>query len=172
LHFDSTASLTVSNAFTPNSKSAFTAAYIGNMNWRANLSLRATIASNLIQIAYRSALPFKNILDATKQWDALSKAVMNATVDTLGHSARRHQDWFDSNDAEIQKLLNERNTAFAAIFQSLLQSSSTADGPCANHDCKKDILSLWAEHLEDLLNQTNPVDPSIIDQLPKVPSVP
>jgi len=52
----------VSNAFTPNSNSGFTAAYIGNMNWRANLSLRATIASNLIQITYCSALPFKNIL--------------------------------------------------------------------------------------------------------------
>jgi len=50
--------------------------------------------------------------------------------------------------------------------------------PCTNNDGtnlnkhKKDILSLWAEHLEDLLNQTNPVDPSIIDQLPKLPSVP
>jgi len=38
---------------------------------------------------------------------------MNAAVDTLGYSTGKYQDWFDSNDAEIQKLLKERNAAFA-----------------------------------------------------------
>ena len=35
---------------------------------------------------------------------------MDAAVDTLGYSTRKHQD---CNDAEIQTLLNERNAAFA-----------------------------------------------------------
>jgi len=39
---------------------------------------------------------------------------MDAAVDTLVYSTRKHQDWFDSNDAEIQNLLNKRNSAFAA----------------------------------------------------------
>jgi len=34
---------------------------------------------------------------------------------------------------------------------------------------KKDILSLLAEHLQELLNQDNPVDQSIADQLPQLP---
>jgi len=76
-------------------------------------SLCAAIPSNLAQISDCSPLPFQSITDATKQWDALSKAVMNAAVDTLGYSTGKYQDWFDSNDAEIQKLLKERNAAFA-----------------------------------------------------------
>jgi len=43
----------------------------------------------------------------------LNMAVMDAAVDTLGYSTGKHQDWFDNNDAEIQNLRSERNTAFA-----------------------------------------------------------
>ena len=35
----------------------------------------------------------------------------------------------------------------------------------------KDILSRWVENLKDLPNQTSPVDQSIVDQLPHIPSV-
>jgi len=36
---------------------------------------------------------------------------------------------------------------------------------------KKDILSPWAEHLQELLNQDNPVDQTIADQLPQLPII-
>jgi len=36
---------------------------------------------------------------------------------------------------------------------------------------KKDILSRWAEHLHELLNQDNPVDQSIADLLPQLPTI-
>jgi len=86
---------------------------------RADLSnLREAISSNLAQVSDCSPLPFQSSSDATKQWDTLSKAVLDAAVDTLGYSTRKHQDWFDSNDAEIQTLLNEGNAAFAAKFRN------------------------------------------------------
>ena len=81
-------------------------------------SLRAAISSNLPQVSDCSPLPFQTIPDATKQWDALSKAVMDAAVDMLGYSTRKCEDWFGSNDAEIQKLLDERNAAFAAELRN------------------------------------------------------
>jgi len=46
------------------------------------------------------------------------KAVMDSAVDTLAYSTRKHQDWFDSKDAEIKKLLNERNAAFTAKLRN------------------------------------------------------
>jgi len=86
---------------------------------RADLSsLRAAISSNLKQVSDCSPLPFQSSSDATKQRDILSKAVMDAAVDTLGYSTRKHQDRFDSNDAEIQTLLNERDAAFAAKLRN------------------------------------------------------
>ena len=154
---------------------------------------------------------------------------MDAAVDTLGYSTRKHQDWFDSNDAEIQTLLNERNATFAAklrnpnsvelqrrwsLQRSQLQKrqhementwwlskateiqnyanmahqfyeaikavygpKSHSTQPVRTKDRitlikdKKDILSRWAEHLQELLNQDNPVDQSIADQLPQLPII-
>jgi len=43
---------------------------------------------------------------------------MDAAVDMLGYSTRKCEDWFGSNDAEIQKLLDERNAAFAAELRN------------------------------------------------------
>jgi len=69
---------------------------VSGLSWRAELSsLRAAIPSNLISGC--SPLLFHSIPDATKQWGALSKAVVEAAVDTLGYSIRKHQDWFDSS---------------------------------------------------------------------------
>jgi len=36
---------------------------------------------------------------------------------------------------------------------------------------KKDIISRWVEHLQELLNQDNPVDQSIADELPQLPII-
>jgi len=92
---------------------------VSGLGRRADLSnLREAISSNLAQVSDCSPLPFQSSSDATKQWDTLSKAVLDAAVDTLGYSTRKHQDWFDSNDAEIQTLLNEGNAAFAAKFRN------------------------------------------------------
>jgi len=46
----------------------------------------------------------------------------------------------------------------------------TKDGITPIKD-KKDILSLWADHLQELLNQDNSVDQSIADQLPQLPII-
>jgi len=46
----------------------------------------------------------------------------------------------------------------------------TKDGITLIKD-KKDILSRWVEHLQELLNQDNPVDQSIADQLPQLPII-
>ena len=92
---------------------------VSGLGRRADPSSRcAALSSNLAQISDCSPLPFQSSSDATKQWDALSKAVMDAAADTFGYSTRKHQDWFDKNDAEIQKLLNERNTAFDAKLRN------------------------------------------------------
>jgi len=47
----------------------------------------------------------------------MGKAVKDAAVDTFGCSTRA-QGCFDSNDAEIRKLLNERKAAFAAKLRN------------------------------------------------------
>ena len=37
------------------------------------------------------------------------ETVHSSAATTLGHPSRTHQDWFDENDDEIQRLLEEKN---------------------------------------------------------------
>ena len=108
-------------------------------------SLRAAISSNLAQVSDCSPLSFQSSSDAAKQWDTLSKAVMDAAVDTLGYSTRKHQDWFDSNDGEIQTLLNERNTAFAAKLRNPNSVELQRRWALQRSHCKNDCAK-WRTH--------------------------
>ena len=37
------------------------------------------------------------------------KIVHSSAATTLGHPSRKHQDWFDENDDEVQRLLEEKH---------------------------------------------------------------
>ena len=43
------------------------------------------------------------------QWETLCEKVYKTSVNNLGHTTRKHQDWFDENYAEILSLLEERH---------------------------------------------------------------
>ncbi|KAK0142398.1 Craniofacial development protein 2 [Merluccius polli] len=50
--------------------------------------------------------------DIEKHWDTLSDTIMNSCKAILGHKTRRHQDWYDENDTEIQQLINTKRKTF------------------------------------------------------------
>ena len=52
--------------------------------------------------------------DPEENWTAFHKTVLSSAASTLGHPSRKHQDWFDENDDEIQRLLEEKHRLFKA----------------------------------------------------------
>ena len=56
------------------------------------------------------------------------------------------------------------------MVRNPIPRTRTKDGITLIKD-KKDILSRWAKHLQELLNQDNAVDQSIADQLPQLPII-
>ena len=42
--------------------------------------------------------------DPEENWTVFHKMVHCSSATTLGHSSRKHQDWFDEDDDEIQRL--------------------------------------------------------------------
>ena len=50
-------------------------------------------------------------------WDAFRTSVYEACEKVLGHWRRKHQDWFDENDSEIQLLLNAKSKALEAVLK-------------------------------------------------------
>ena len=47
--------------------------------------------------------------DADENWTVFRDTVHSSAIDSLGSVSRRHQDWFDENDEEIQGLLEEKH---------------------------------------------------------------
>ena len=43
-----------------------------------------------------------------ENWTVFHKTVHSSAAATLGHPSRKHQDWFDENNDEIQMLLGEK----------------------------------------------------------------
>lgn len=177
--------------------------------------LRQLLADNLKKIPEESA-----------DWPALRQAIHSAASEALGQSRKHHQDWFDSNSAEIQTLLKIKHDAHKALLscpgsptlkatfnaarsatqralrimedtwwvkkaeeiqrmadcnnsQGFYDAIKTlygprkraiapvrsADGSTLLKD-RHEILTRWANHFETLLNLNNPVDISILDNIP------
>ena len=82
--------------------------------------------------------------------------------------ARQIQSFADTN--ESQKFYEAIKTVYGPKHHTI-QPVKSKDGNTLIKD-QQGILSRWAEHLNELLNCTNPADPSIVDQLPQLPFIP
>ena len=52
--------------------------------------------------------------DPKENWTVFHKTVLSSAASTLGHPSHKHQDWFDENDDEIQRLLEEKHRLLKA----------------------------------------------------------
>ncbi|KAK3885594.1 hypothetical protein Pcinc_010186 [Petrolisthes cinctipes] len=52
--------------------------------------------------------------DIEKDWETLKTSVHSTTFQVIGPATRNHQDWVNENDAEIQKLLEEKRQLLRA----------------------------------------------------------
>jgi len=79
----------------------------------------------------------------------------------------------DSQTVSDSQMAHQCYEAIKAVYGPKSQSTHPVcakDGNTLIKD-KKDILSRWAEHLQELLHQDNYVDQSIADQLPQLPII-
>ena len=53
-------------------------------------------------------------LSIEDQWASFKDSTYSSALEVLGPLTRNHQDWFDENDAEIQKLLEEKHQLLRA----------------------------------------------------------
>jgi hypothetical protein len=59
-----------------------------------------------------------------EEWETLKTSAYEAAKETLGKPERKHQDWFDEDDVELNALLDERNKAKAQLLQRKTRASA------------------------------------------------
>ena len=77
-----------------------------------------------------------------EEWAALQQVVYNTAKTYLGKPDRKHQDWFDPNDQELQTLMSRRDQANQRVLQTRSNRSTTA--------AYKDACSLLQKHTRAL----------------------
>ena len=56
--------------------------------------------------------------DVESSWNLLKDTIYNTSVDLLGFPKRKHQDWFNENDADASKLINDMHVAHLASMNN------------------------------------------------------
>ena len=59
--------------------------------------------------------------DPEENWTIFRDTVHSSAMDSLGPVSRKHQDWFDENDEEIQGLLEEKHQKHKAYLSDTNQ---------------------------------------------------
>ena len=65
--------------------------------------------------------------DPEETWTVFRDTVHSSAMDSLGPVSRKHQDWFDENDEEIQGLLEEKHQKHKAHLSDTSSVSSKAE---------------------------------------------
>ena len=83
-----------------------------------------------------------------EEWAALQHVVYNTAKTFLGKPDRKHQDWFDPNDQELQNLMSRRDQSHQRVLQTRSTRSTTAaykDACRLLQKCTRALKSEWWE---------------------------
>lgn len=87
-------------------------------------------------------------------WESLSHIVHETARNTMGKPERKHQDWFDPEDSELQLLIQKRNNSHQRVLQTRsTRSTVTAYKEACRHlqvYTRKLKTTWWEEKAEDL----------------------
>ena len=85
--------------------------------------------------------------DPEENWTVFHKTVLSSAASTLGHPSRKHQDWFDENDDEIQRLLEEKHRLHKAHQDD---TSSVSKKAAYSNICLRKLLKIkWQDKIPD-----------------------
>jgi len=107
--------------------------------------LHQSVAENLATIPNIDFSSIRDTATLTDDWASISNCLKEDSLETLGLSDKKHQDWFDDNNGAIRELLKVKNEAHAA---KLRNPHSTA-----LHDKWRELRSSAQRELRCMENQ-------------------
>ena len=83
-----------------------------------------------------------------EEWAALQQVVYHTAKTYLGKPVRKHQDWFDPNDQELQTLMSRKDQAHQSVLQTRSTRSTTAAYKYASRVLQKRTRALKSDWWE------------------------
>ena len=102
-----------------------------------------------------SKLPPPNIdphADVEAEWARLRDAVYTAASDVVGHTTRKHQDWFDDNNSLIQTLLEEKHLLHRAFLNDPSSTSKREVFSAARRVVQSELRHMQDDWLSEQAN--------------------
>ena len=65
---------------------------------------------NNLQVMLKERLHYATAAEPEEQWKQMKTILQETTAEVVGLSTRKHQDWFDEADKEIQELLEKKRS--------------------------------------------------------------
>lgn len=99
-----------------------------------------------LQAALSADLPKQYPHDAEEHWDKLSSAIMDSSISILGQKKRKHQDWYDENDTEIQQLIDIKRQTFITWQNNInckVKRAAHAKAKAAVQSTVRKLKNLW-----------------------------
>ena len=82
-------------------------------------------------------------------WQGFSDAVYSAAKETIGTPSRRHQDWFDDQDADIKALLDKKHQLHRSHQNDLTSDSKKDAYRNAKQDCQRELRRMQDQWFSD-----------------------
>ena len=116
--------------------------------------LQAETGQQEASIRQRSLQPFRctGTEDVDESWTVFRDTVHSSAMDSLGPVSRKHQDCFDENDKEIQRLLEEKHQKHKVYLRN---TSSVSSKTAYSNICKtvqtrlRDMQDSWLRKKAD-----------------------
>ena len=80
-----------------------------------------------------------DVNDIGGEWHKFSNTVYTVLKETLDTPSRKHQDWFDDQDAEIQNHLEAKHQLFRSHLNDPNSASNRDAYLKAKQDCQRDL---------------------------------
>ncbi|KAK4326932.1 hypothetical protein Pmani_002575 [Petrolisthes manimaculis] len=69
------------------------------------------MSRQLFQQQLALEFPEEFSVPVSTHWEELKSSILTTCQNTLGHAQKKHQDWFDSNDQSLKKLIDQKRKA-------------------------------------------------------------
>ena len=102
--------------------------------------------------------------DVDESWTVFRDTVRSSAMDSLGTVSRKHQDWFDENDKEIQGLTEEKHQKHKAYLRN---TSSVSSKICKTVQTRlRDMQDSWlSKKADEIRSFTDRKDMKFFDAL-------